>query len=107
MWVIRLVFFLLLLFLLVYLFVANAGQSVDLNLFGRQYPDLGLFWVVAGSFLLGVAAVVVGMGLREIKLRQELGRQRRQQDSLSRELADLRALPLQELTGDAKQKKGK
>lgn len=107
MWVIRLVFFLLLLFLLVYLFVANAGQTVDLNLFGREYLDLGLFWIVAGAFLLGFVAAVVGMGLREFRLRRELGRQRKQHDSLSRELTDLRALPLQELTGQAAQKKGK
>jgi len=106
-WVIRLVFFLLLLFLLVSLFVANAGQTVDLNLFGREFLDLGLFWIVAGSFLLGVTATVMGMGLREFRLRRELGRQRRQQDSLSRELADLRALPLKDLTGDPIQQKGK
>lgn len=107
MWVIRLVFFLLLLFLLVSLFVANAGQTVDLNLFGREYLDLGLFWIVAGSFLLGVAAAVMGMGLREFRLRRELGRQRRQHDSLSRELTDLRALPLQDLAAEPTQKKGK
>lgn len=106
MWVIRLVFFVLLLFLLVFLFVANAGQTVDLNLFGREFLDLGLYWIVAGSFLVGVAAAIMGMGLREFKLRRELGRQRRQQESLSRELADLRALPLRELAGEATQKKG-
>lgn len=107
MWVIRLVFFLLLLFLLVYLFVANAGQTVDLNLFGREYLDLGLFWIAAGAFLLGFFAALVGMGMREVRLRRELGRHRKQHDSLSRELTDLRALPLQELTGQAAQKKGK
>ncbi|MEZ4389436.1 MAG: LapA family protein [Candidatus Krumholzibacteriia bacterium] len=98
MWVIRLVLFLVLLFLLVYFFVTNAGQTVDLNLFGREYLDLGLYWIAGAAFGLGLLAAFVGMGLREFRLRRELSRQRKLQAGLERELADLRALPLQELT---------
>jgi hypothetical protein len=39
------------------------------------------------------------MGLREWRLRRELGRVRKQQVARDRELEDLRALPLQELSG--------
>ncbi|MBD3221584.1 DUF1049 domain-containing protein [bacterium] len=100
-WVIRLVFFVLLLFLLVYVFVTNAGQTVDLRLFGREFLDLGLFWIVSVSVVLGVLATVIGMGLREFRLRRERARLRRERDALQRELDDLRSLPLQELAGDA------
>jgi len=98
-WVIRLVFFLLLLFVLVYLFAANAGQTVDLDVFGREYLDLGLYWVVAASFALGFLAAIAGMGLRELRLRRELSRLRKQRAVADRELADLRSLPLQDLAG--------
>jgi uncharacterized integral membrane protein len=97
-WVIKLVFFLLLLMALVYVFATNAGQTVDLTLFGRDYLDLGLFWVVSASFVLGFVAALVGMGLREWRLRRELVRLRKHQAVQDRELEDLRALPLQELS---------
>ena len=104
MWVIKLVFFLLLLLALVYVFATNAGQTVDLTLLGRQYLDVALFWVVSASFALGFIAALVGMGLREWRLRRELARCRKQQTVLDRELADLRSLPLQELSDPERRK---
>ena len=100
MWVVRLVVFLLLLFLLVYLFVANAGQTVDLKLFTYEFLDLGLFWVVSGSFALGLLAALSGMGLRELQLRRGMGRLRKEKQVLERELADLRSLPLNDLAAE-------
>jgi len=104
--VVRLVFFLLLLFLLVYLFVANAGQTVDLSLFGRDFLDLGLYWIVAASFALGLLAMMVGMGLREFRVRREAAQLRKENRTLQKELADLRALPLQDLSSEAAATKG-
>lgn len=97
MWVIRLVLFLLLLFLLVYMFAANADQTVDLRFFGREFLAVGVFWIVAVSFAGGLLAALIGMGLREWRHRRELGRLRRHNSALTRELADLRALPLEDL----------
>ena len=101
MWVIRLVFFLLLLFLLVYVFATNWDQTVDLQFFGREFLDLPLFYVVAACFGLGFMAALLGMGLREWRLRREIGRLKRQSGTLDRELAELRSLPLQELSGQS------
>lgn len=101
MWVIKLIVFLVLLLGLVYVFATNADQTVDLTLFTREFLDLELFWVVSGSFVLGVLAAVVGMGLREWRLRRELARLRKHQVARDRELEDLRALPLQELSGQS------
>jgi lipopolysaccharide assembly protein A len=97
-WVFRLIVFLLLLILLVYLFATNAGQTVDLRFFGQEWLAIDVFWVVVVSFALGLLAALVGMGLREVRHRRELGRLRRQTAVLQRELTDLRSLPLQELT---------
>lgn len=106
MWMIRLIFFVLLLLLLVYVFASNAGQTVDLRFFGREFLAIGIFWVVGVSFCAGLLAALLGMGLREFRHRREIGRMRRQNAALQRELADLRALPLAELT-DAKQQEAR
>jgi uncharacterized integral membrane protein len=96
--VIKLVIFLLLLLVLVYLFATNTGQTVDLRFFGREYLAVDLFWVVVASFVLGVLVTGCGLLLREWRHRRELGRLRRHGNRLEQELADLRTLPLQELT---------
>lgn len=98
MWVIKLVVFLLLLFALVYLFATNTGQTVDLQFFGREFLAVDLFWVVVSSFALGVLVAGFGLLLREWRHRRDLRRLRRQSERLEQELADLRTLPLQELT---------
>ena len=98
MFVIRWILFVILLFLLVYVFAANASQTVDLKFYGREFLEVGFFWIVAASFAGGLLAAMFGMGLREFRHRRELNRLRRQNVSLQRELADLRSLPLQDLT---------
>lgn len=104
MWVIRLVFFLLLLFLLVYVFATNTGQSVDLTFFGHEYLAVDLFWIVASSFLLGLLVASFGLLWREWRHRRDLGKLRKHTSRLEQELGELRTLPLQELTGGTKAK---
>jgi len=96
-WVIKGILFLLLLFVLVYFFVTNGSQTVDVNLLGHQYLDLNVFWVVAAAFALGFLTALVIMSIREWRLRRELRRLRRESRVRDRELADLRTLPLQDL----------
>jgi len=103
-WIVRLVFFILLLFLLVYVFAANSGQTVDLNLFDREFLAIDLYLVVSASFALGFVAALMGMGLREWRLRRDIVRLRQLNTTQEKELADLRALPLQELTGESSAK---
>lgn len=98
MWMVRLIFFLLLLALLVYFFAANAGQTVDLRFFGRELLAIELFWVVAASFGLGLLVAGSGWLAREWRHRREAGRLRRQNAGLEKELGELRTLPLRELT---------
>ncbi len=104
MWVIRLVFFVLLLFLLVYVFAANSDQTVDLNFFKYEFLDLSLFWVVAVCAALGFLAAFVTMSLREWRHRREISHLKRHSRKMTKELADLRSIPLQQLSegGSAK-----
>ena len=56
MWVFKGVLFLALLFALVYFFVTNSEQSVDINFFGKAFLGISIYWIVVVSFLLGFAS---------------------------------------------------
>jgi len=101
MWVVKLVLVLIVLSVIVYGFVENADQSVDLSFFGREYLDVNLYWVVVAAFGLGFLAGVIAMIAREFRHQRELRRLRRQSSTMNKELADLRALPLHDLAGPA------
>lgn len=94
MWVFKGLLFLVLLFALVYFFVTNSGQSVDINFFGKAYLGISIYWVVVISFLIGFATSFILAAFREIKFHREIGRLRRATKAKDREIADLRTLPL-------------
>lgn len=96
MWIVKGLFFLALLFSLVYFFVTNSGQSVDINLFGRSYLGVSMYWVVVVSFMLGFGTALVLALIREVRLQRDLSRLRKLTRDKDRELADLRTLPLRE-----------
>ena len=100
MWVFKGALFLLLLFALVYFFVTNSGQSVDLKFFGKSYLGLSIYWVVVVSFLLGFATSFVLAAFREFKFHRVIGRLKREGAAKDREIADLRTLPLKSITTD-------
>lgn len=102
MWVFRLVLLLLVVVALGYVLAANMDQTVDLEFFGYEYLDTPLIYVVAACFVLGFLVALVVMGMREWRHRREIGRLKRQNRTLDRELGDLRTLPLQELSGETK-----
>ncbi|MCB1182929.1 LapA family protein [bacterium] len=94
MWLFRGFVFLILLFALVYFFVTNSGQSVDINLFGKSFLGISIYWVVVTSFLLGFATSFVLAALREFRFHREIARLKRDGGAKDREIADLRTLPL-------------
>jgi uncharacterized membrane protein YciS (DUF1049 family) len=96
-WVVKGFLFLVLLFVLVYFFVSNANQTVDINVLGRTYLDVSIFWVVVVSFLLGFAAAFLLAAIREIRMQQRLRRLRKELNRKEQEIGDLRTLPLRDL----------
>ena len=101
MWVFKGLLFLILLFALVYFFVTNSGQSVDINFFGKAYLGISIYWVVVISFLVGFATSFVLAAFREIGFHREISRLRKAAKAKNREIADLRTLPLKhEAPGD-------
>ena len=96
MWFVRGLIFLVLLFAMVYFFVTNSGQSVDINLFGKQYLGVSMYWVVVVSFMIGFGTAVVLALVREVRLQRDMARLRKLTRDKDRELADLRTLPLRD-----------
>jgi len=102
MWIFKGLLFLVLLFALVYFFVTNSGQSVDINFFGKAYLGISIYWVVVVSFLLGFATSFVLAAFREFRFHREIGRLKRFGVAKDREIADLRTLPLKKMgAGDS------
>jgi len=97
-WLLRGFVFLVLLFALVYFFVTNSGQSVDLNVFGKSFLGISIYWVVVVSFLLGFATSFVLAALREFRFHREIARLKKDTAAKNREIADLRTLPLRQET---------
>ena len=98
MWVFKGILFLVLLFALVYFFITNSGQSVDINFFGKSYLGISIYWIVVISFLLGFGTSFILAAFREFKFHSEIRRLKRQAKDKDREIADLRTLPLKQMT---------
>ena len=94
MWVFKGVLFLALLFALVYFFVTNSEERVDINFFGKTFMAISIYWVVVTSFLLGFASSFFLAAFREFRFHREIGHLKREHAAKDREIADLRTLPL-------------
>lgn len=89
-----------LLVVLVWFFVDNSNQSVDIKFFSKSYLGISIYWVVVISFLVGFVSSFILAVIREIRLRGEIGRLKRAAVAKDREIADLRTLPLRSSGAD-------
>ena len=100
MWVVKGLLFLLLLFVLVYFFMANSDQTVDINFFGREYLAIPIYWILVLAYLLGFASSFLVAAVREIRFHRQLRQLKGEIRAKEQEIADLRSLPLQDLPGE-------
>ena len=95
MWLLRTIFFVILLVFFVVVAVQNSGSpGVTVKFFGWNQPDVQLWIVIFASALLGFLVGMIVSAVREIRLRFDTGKLRRERDELEREIARLRAAPL-------------
>ena len=94
MWIFRGLTFLVLLFVLVYFFVTNSGQAVDLNFFGHQYLQVHFFWLVGVCFMLGFATNFVMAAFREFRFQRTISQLKKEAAAKDKEIHELRTLPL-------------
>jgi len=95
-WIFRGLTFLVLLFALVYFFVTNSGQVVDLNFFGHQFLQLSIYWVVSVCFMIGFAVSFLLAALREFRFQRTISQLKKEVAAKDREIHELRTLPLRE-----------
>ncbi len=96
MWAVGGFFFLLLLVVLVTFFGMNSNRTVDIDLFGREYLDVQIFWVLLLSFLLGFLTCFVMAAVRELRIHGQIRALKRTVAAREKEIAELRTLPLQD-----------
>jgi len=89
-------FFLGLLFALVFFFVTNSGQVVDINLFGKLFLGISIYWVVAVSFLLGFLTNFIISSVKHFQHSRHISHLNKQHAAKDKEIAHLRTLPLKD-----------
>jgi uncharacterized integral membrane protein len=95
-WVIRSIVLLAAVVALIWLGTKNAGTTVTFHLFNRTFIDVELNLILVLSFLAGMLVWAIGSWVREVQLRLQLMKERRETRRLQEEISDLRNLPLEE-----------
>ena len=98
MWLLRIVLFVALLVFFVALATQNnSDPGVDVSLFFWDFAGVKVWLVIFLSALLGFAVGILVSVVREIRLRLDFSRARRDRDQLQREIDHLRAAPLEDI----------
>jgi uncharacterized integral membrane protein len=97
-WLLRIILFVALLVFFVALATQNnADPGVDVKLFFWEVVGVKLWWVIFVSALMGFAVGILVSVVREIRLRMDVSRARRDRAQLQKEIDHLRAAPLEEI----------
>ena len=95
MWLLRTIFFVILLVFFVVVAVQNnESPGVTVKLFGWTQHMVPLWIVIFSSALLGFVVGMIVSAVREIRLRLDTAKLRRERDEFEREIGRLRAAPL-------------
>ncbi len=98
MWLLKTLLFVVLLAFFVTLAVQNNDTpGVDVQLFTWTFLGVPLWVVIFSSAAVGFVLGMVVAAIREVRLRLDLGRLRRQKEELEKEITRLRAAPLEEV----------
>ena len=104
-WLLRTLLFVALLVFFIVLAVQNHDeQGVTLKLVGYTLMGVPLWMVMFGSILAGFLAGILVSVVRELRLRFDHGKLRRERDELAREVSQLRAAPLHDLDAGTDQR---
>ena len=95
-WLLKIVFFVALLVLLVFVAISN-DATVDVNLLRWHFPEVRIFLVMLISGMVGLSFGLMFTGVREVQWRMLVGRHVRERAELEREVQHLRQEPLKGL----------
>ncbi len=97
MWIVKGIFYLLVLIAMALFFTQNSGQSVDLHLLHWEYLAIPLYYIMIGGFLCGILVSIVVGGIREVRFRNRIRGLTRDLKDRDLEITELRSLPLHEM----------
>lgn len=96
MWIVRWLLVAIVMILMLGFFIQNQTQTVTVHYLKWQSPSLPLYLVIFISFCFGLVVWFLVAVFREVQMRSELRRYRRENRRLQEELMALRSLPLEE-----------
>ncbi|MEN3043646.1 MAG: LapA family protein [Candidatus Hydrothermales bacterium] len=94
--IIRLIFGLVVFFFLLFVFLQNAEERVNLHFLQYSFTNLPLFWVIFFSFLAGSLFVVILAIYQEIRFRFKIFKKNIEIKNLRREVNELRKMLTEE-----------
>ncbi len=96
MWLLKTLLFVVLLAFFVTLAVQNnESPGVQIHLFGWTSVEMAVWVVIFISAVVGFILGMIVAAIREIRLRLDLGKLKRRNSELEKELVSLRAAPLE------------
>ncbi len=99
MWLLKTIFFVILLVFFVVVAVQNnESPGVTVKLFAWTQHMVPLWIIIFGSALFGFVVGMLVSVVREIRLRLDAAKLRRERDEFQREIARLRAAPLDDFS---------
>lgn len=92
-WLLKVIVFVVLLVLLVFVAVSNDGV-VDVHLLGWHFTEVRVFLIMLISAMVGLSCGLAFAAVRELQWRLHIGKQEREKGDLKREVHHLRKSPL-------------
>lgn len=96
MFFIKLLFILIVFFVLLFIFLQNSEEDVTLYFFNYTVSNIQLYWVMFYTFIAGAFFAWVISAFQEIKYRYRIYSQNREIENLNTEIHNLRKMSLEE-----------
>ncbi len=98
MWIIRWIFWVVVLLFIIYFATQNATQTVIVKFYKYQSNQLPLWVVMYISFAVGILVWLVGSIFKVLQLKNEVRKMNKENTVLRKELDELRNIPIEEET---------
>lgn len=98
MWIIRWIFWVVVLLFIIYFATENATQTVSVEFYKYRSNQLPLWVVMYVSFAVGILVWLVGSIFKVLQLKNEVRKMNKENTVLRKELDELRNIPIEEET---------
>lgn len=96
MWVIRWIFWVVMLLIMIYFAMQNTEEMVKVNFFAWRTQELPLWMVMFLSFAVGILVWLIASIFKIIKLQNAVRLLNKENNALRKEVDELRNIPLEE-----------